>query len=65
MVSGWHRHYLALGYVPAPLTAYRRISKLEPAHFLVVEGRRLHLEEYWDLPVPSRATTACATCQWR
>jgi asparagine synthase (glutamine-hydrolysing) len=48
--------YLALGYVPAPLTAYRRISKLEPAHVLVVEGRRLHLEEFWDLPVPSAAT---------
>jgi asparagine synthase (glutamine-hydrolysing) len=42
--------YLALGYVPAPLTAYRRISKLEPAHFLMVEGRRLHAEQYWDLP---------------
>jgi asparagine synthase (glutamine-hydrolysing) len=46
--------YLALGYVPAPLTAYRRISKLEPAHFLLVEGRRLHLEEFWDLPVTSK-----------
>lgn len=47
--------YLALGYIPAPRTAHRRISKLEPAHFLVVEGRRLHVEEYWDLPVPSNA----------
>jgi asparagine synthase (glutamine-hydrolysing) len=47
--------YLALGYIPAPLTAYRRVSKLEPAHFLVVDGRRLHVEEFWDLPVPSRA----------
>jgi asparagine synthase (glutamine-hydrolysing) len=42
--------YLALGYVPAPLTAYRRVSKLEPAHLLIVEGRRLHAEQYWDLP---------------
>jgi asparagine synthase (glutamine-hydrolysing) len=47
--------YLALGYVPAPLTAYRRVSKLEPAHFLIVDGRRLHVEEFWDLPVPSNA----------
>ena len=45
--------YLALGYVPAPLTPYRRVSKLEPAHLLVIEGRRLHVEEYWDLPVPA------------
>jgi asparagine synthase (glutamine-hydrolysing) len=45
--------YLALGYIPAPLTVYRRVSKLEPAQFLVVDGRRLHVEQFWDLPVPS------------
>jgi len=42
--------YLALGYIPAPLTAYRRISKLEPAQRLVVDGRRFHLSQYWDMP---------------
>jgi asparagine synthase (glutamine-hydrolysing) len=42
--------YLALGYIPAPLTAYRRISKLEPAQRLIVEGRRFHLDQFWDLP---------------
>lgn len=42
--------YLTVGYVPAPLTPYRRISKLEPGHLLVIEGRRLHVERYWDLP---------------
>jgi asparagine synthase (glutamine-hydrolysing) len=49
--------YLALGYVPAPLTAYRRVSKLEPAQLLVVEGRRLHVEQYWDLPRPASGGT--------
>jgi asparagine synthase (glutamine-hydrolysing) len=48
--------YLAVGYVPAPLTAYQRVSKVEPAQRLVVEGRRLHIEQYWDLPMPD--TTA-------
>jgi asparagine synthase (glutamine-hydrolysing) len=48
--------YLTLGYVPAPLTAYRRISKLEAAHLLVIEGRRLHVEPYWDVPRPQRST---------
>jgi asparagine synthase (glutamine-hydrolysing) len=43
--------YLALGYVPAPLTVYQRVSKVEPAQCLVVEGRRLHVRQYWDLPV--------------
>jgi asparagine synthetase B (glutamine-hydrolysing) len=40
--------YLAHGQVPSPLTPYRRISKLEPAHRLVVEGRSFHNERYWD-----------------
>jgi asparagine synthetase B (glutamine-hydrolysing) len=42
--------YLARGYVPAPFTVYRRIDKLEPAHILVVEGRRLTTRRYWDVP---------------
>jgi asparagine synthase (glutamine-hydrolysing) len=42
--------YLALGYVPSPLTIYRRISKLEPGHTLLVEGRRLATRQYWDFP---------------
>ena len=42
--------YLALGYVPSPLTIYRRVSKLEPAHTLVVEGRRLGTRQFWDFP---------------
>ena len=63
--------YLALGYVPAPLTAYRTISKLEPAHALIVEGRGLRVEPYWDLPRPERSTVtehevlAALTCSLR
>lgn len=49
--------YLALGYIPAPLTAYGRISKLEPAHVVVVEGRRLRVEQYWDLPPATTTAT--------
>lgn len=40
--------YLTYGYVPAPLTIYSRISTLEPAHRLVVEGRRVRVERYWS-----------------
>jgi asparagine synthase (glutamine-hydrolysing) len=50
--------YLTLGYVPAPLSAYRRISKLEAGHLLVVEGRRLHVEPYWDIPAPAHSRAA-------
>jgi asparagine synthase (glutamine-hydrolysing) len=48
--------YLAHGYVPAPLTAYRRISKLEPAQLLQVDGRRFRLEQYWDIPAATPAS---------
>ena len=48
--------YLALGYIPAPLTAFRQISKLQPAHYLLVDGQQLHLEQYWDFSTPRTAT---------
>ena len=50
--------YLTLGYVPAPLSPYRRISKLEAGHALIVEGRRLHVASYWDLPAAVGATAS-------
>jgi asparagine synthase (glutamine-hydrolysing) len=52
--------YLSLGYIPAPLTAFRQISKLQPSHYLLVEGRRLHLEEYWDFST-TRTATRCGS----
>lgn len=42
--------YLTLGYVPAPLTMFRAITKIEPAHVVTVVGRRLALRQYWDFP---------------
>jgi asparagine synthase (glutamine-hydrolysing) len=42
--------YLALLYVPAPLTIYRAIRKLPPGHVLVAEGGQVRLSRYWDLP---------------
>jgi asparagine synthase (glutamine-hydrolysing) len=41
--------YLALGYVPAPLTMFEGIEKLLPGHYLVVENDRIRDEEYWDV----------------
>jgi asparagine synthase (glutamine-hydrolysing) len=48
--------YLALGCVPAPLSVFKRISKLEPGHVLTVQGRRLRVDQYWDFPAPAEAT---------
>src|SRR5215217_7946613 len=42
--------YLALLYVPAPLTIYRAVHKLPPGHVLVAEGAQVRVSKYWDLP---------------
>ena len=42
--------YLSLGYVPAPYTFYRGISKLMPGHYLVVKRGVVTDRVYWDLP---------------
>jgi asparagine synthase (glutamine-hydrolysing) len=41
--------YLAYGYVPAPLSAFRDVRKLPPAHRLVLEGGNATIERYWRL----------------
>jgi asparagine synthase (glutamine-hydrolysing) len=41
--------YLALGYVPAPLSAFAAVRKLPPAHRLVFEDGRLEIDRYWRL----------------
>lgn len=42
--------YLALGYVPAPLSLIKGIEKLPPGHYLVAERGRTEIHEYWDVP---------------
>lgn len=44
-------HYLTLQYVPAPLTGFKDIKKLEPAHFLSLDLKTGTLENkrYWKL----------------
>ena len=41
--------YLSYQYVPAPLTAFRGVNKLPPAHYLIVEDGTLSVERYWRL----------------
>ncbi len=47
--------YLALGYVPPPLTAFAGVEKLAPGERLTVERRGLCKERYWR---PEMDTTA-------
>ncbi len=42
-------HYLSFICVPAPLTAYQAIRKLEPGHWLLWRGGEIRTERYWQL----------------
>ncbi|WP_323753757.1 asparagine synthase (glutamine-hydrolyzing) [Marinobacter sp.] len=40
--------YLTYTYIPAPLTIYDGIYKLEPGHYIVVDSSNISIEKYWD-----------------
>lgn len=44
-------HYLTLQYVPAPLTGFVGIKKLEPGHYMSVDlnTRKIEKKQYWKL----------------
>ena len=42
-------HYLSFICVPAPLTAYRAIRKLEPGHWLLWRDGEIKTARYWQL----------------
>lgn len=44
--------YLTLQYVPAPLTGFKNIFKLEQASFFIfnLKTKEFNTEKYWDLP---------------
>ena len=47
--------FLAYGYVPAPLSIFAGVSKLPPAHTLVLERGELTLNRYWQLDYSRKA----------
>jgi asparagine synthase (glutamine-hydrolysing) len=40
-------HYLAFGYIPAPMTVYEGVRKLPPGHTLAFDGKSVVVEPYW------------------
>ncbi len=42
-------HYIALGYVPSPLSAFKDIRKLPPRHYLIFQDGRIEIHPYWQL----------------
>lgn len=43
--------YFAYTYIPAPLTIYSSIRKLEAGHVLIWEAGRAKIRQYWDINV--------------
>lgn len=41
--------YLSLQYVPTPLSAFRGVRRLPPAHYLLVENGQVKTQRYWRL----------------
>ncbi len=42
-------HYLTYQYVPGPMTIYKGIHKLPPAHTLVLRNENIRLDQYWNI----------------
>ncbi len=42
-------NYLSFQYVPAPLTGFKGIKKLPPAHYLVCQKGKVKIKKYWKL----------------
>ncbi|MGA1864193.1 MAG: asparagine synthase (glutamine-hydrolyzing) [bacterium] len=51
-------HYLTFEYVPHPLTIYKGIKKLPPAHYLIWENGNLQIKRYWDLHYNNKHSNA-------
>jgi asparagine synthase (glutamine-hydrolysing) len=62
-------HFLALGYVPGPRSAFLGIRKLPPAHWLEIRDGRVETGRYWKLRyTPKRKISindAIAELRWR
>lgn len=42
-------YYFRLMYVPAPLTMFANIFKLEPANYLVYQNNKVAIKKYWQI----------------
>ena len=62
-------HFLACQYIPAPLTAFRGVQKLPPAHWLELRNGEIEIGRYWKLRYnPKRNLTmrdAVEEFRWR
>jgi asparagine synthase (glutamine-hydrolysing) len=48
--------YMTYQYVPSPLSAFEGVSKLPPAHYLIVENGAVSIHRYWKLSYERKVT---------
>ncbi len=48
--------YLTYGYVPDPLSIFKGITKLPPAHLLVFDEQGVKIQRYWELSSTTDST---------
>lgn len=48
--------YFAYGYIPAPLTGYKAITKLPAGHYLHLREGHVAIRRYWDLKMAPKHT---------
>jgi asparagine synthase (glutamine-hydrolysing) len=54
--------YLTLGYVPDPLSIFRGIHKLPPAHFLTFSDGVVSVKQYWDFELSNDQSMSETDC---
>jgi asparagine synthase (glutamine-hydrolysing) len=42
-------HYLSYNYVPSPVSSFKGIRKLPPAHYMLLKDGDLQIKQYWKL----------------
>ena len=56
--------YMTYQYVPSPLSAFEGVSKLPPAHYLIVENGTVSVHRYWKLSYKRKvALSEDETCE--
>ena len=41
--------YFSLAYVPTPRTIWKGVRKMEPGHWMILDGGKIHTHRYWSM----------------
>jgi asparagine synthase (glutamine-hydrolysing) len=48
--------FFAYQYVPDPKSIFKHIHKLPPAHFMTIDAKGMHIQQYWDVSFSHTST---------